>query len=115
MTFVPAGFGDLGGDLLVSVSGSNAGGGELGAVYAMNSSGQIVAALIVGSQFAAFDPRGLYFPNSSTLLISDAADPILAASPVAFAAVPEPSSIVLIGTGLAVLVGMQLRRVFTKK
>src|SRR5207245_2803429 len=40
MAFVPTGFGDLGGLLLVSVSGSSRGGGTLGSLLALDGSGQ---------------------------------------------------------------------------
>jgi hypothetical protein len=99
MAFAPAGFGNLGGDLIVSVAGSGSG---LGAVYALNSDGLIVATLKVGTQLQAFDPRGLYFPDSSTILISDAADPIVFATASDFGpvTVPEPASLLMAGTAL---------------
>jgi hypothetical protein len=99
MAFAPGGFGNLGGDLILSVSGSGSG---LGAVYALDSAGQIDAALQVGTQLQAFDPRGLSFPDSSTILISDAADPILFATAADFGpvGVPEPASLLMAGTAL---------------
>jgi hypothetical protein len=112
MAFAPAGFGipglDLSGDLIVSVSGSSTGGGQIGAVDAINSSGQVVAQLIVGSELSAFDPRGLYFVDSNTLLINDADPGTYVATPSDFApyAVPEPSSAVLLT--VPVLVGLGL-------
>jgi hypothetical protein len=98
MAFAPAGFGNVGGDLIVSDSGSFAGGGQLGAVFAVNGSGTIAGALKIGTQLQKFDPRGLLFPDSSTILICDASDPILSAAASDFgplAAVPEPSSLIL--------------------
>jgi hypothetical protein len=94
------------------------GGGQLGAVYALDGSGQIVAALKVGTELQAFDPRGLYFPNSNTLLINDGSDPILSAAPSDFGPptfVPEPSSLVtgfvaLVSLGLVACARRRLRR-----
>ena len=87
--FLP-GFGEL---LFVSVSGSAAGGGTLGDVLALDSSGQIVASLRTDLGLAKFDPRGLYFIDNQRLLVSDASDPILLVRPAAF--VPEPTGIML--------------------
>ena len=61
MAFAPAGFGipglDLSGDLMVSVSGSDTGGGTFGAVIAVNSLGQVVATLELGTQITAPSTR----------------------------------------------------------
>jgi hypothetical protein len=92
--FAPPHFGAIGGDLLVSVSGSFQGGGAQGALYALNSHGQIVDVLKVGTNLAGFDPRGFTFTKDGHILISDASDPIVIASPsdfVPFSAVPEIS------------------------
>ena len=45
VAFAPAGFGPYGGDLLVSVSGSFAGGGIAGSVDIVNGAGQVIAFL----------------------------------------------------------------------
>jgi hypothetical protein len=49
-----------------------------------------------------FDPRGLYFVDNQHLLVSDASDPILLATPDAFqpSAVPEPTTFSLLGIGI---------------
>jgi hypothetical protein len=98
--FSPSGFlPGLGASLFVSVSGSASGGGTLGDVVALDSSGKIVADLRTDLGLAKFDPRGLFFVDNQHLLISDASDPILLATPDAFqgnaAAVPEPSTFVM--------------------
>jgi hypothetical protein len=95
MSFAPPDFGDYGGELFVSVSGSSQGGGALGSLHAVNSNGSIVATLKAGSQLDKFDPRGVFFREDGMLLISDASDPILIAGADDFAAVPEPASIVV--------------------
>lgn len=66
--------------LLVSVTGSLRGGGILGELLALNSSGEIVGHLQVGSAQAKFDPRGMLMTNDGHLLVSDSSDPILMAS-----------------------------------
>jgi hypothetical protein len=109
MAFAPEGFGALSGDLIVSVSGSSQGGGTFGAVEAFNSAGVLVASLFVGTEFDAFDPRGLEFINTSSgvqLLVSDSDPGVYIASPSDFVnAVPEPSSFVLLITPLLVGLG----------
>jgi len=95
MAFAPAGFGSYGGDLFVSVSGSNAGGGIAGSVDVVNGSGQVVAYLSEGTVGAPYDPRGIYFPNNQNVLIADADPSILSAQPSAFTSgspVPEPGT-----------------------
>ena len=84
--------------------------GSSATLYALNGSGQIVAALQIGSAASKFDPRGLFFPDNQTLLISDAADPIQSAGPSDFAAVPEPSSAALLVIAAASLAGLRLLR-----
>ena len=102
MGFAPAGFGIYGGDLLVSVSGSSFGGGQVGALDVLNSSGQLVAVLLQGTSFSTFDPRGFVFTGANQILISDTGDPILIASPSDFgpATVPEPPSLVMLSPPL---------------
>jgi hypothetical protein len=99
--FAPAGFGSYGGDLFVSVSGSQYGGGVSGSVDVLNSSGDLVAVLLQGAVGAPFDPRGLYFASNSQLLISDTDPSILSAPPAAFTATPEPSTIIPLALGFA--------------
>jgi len=96
MAIAPSGYGNYGGDLFVSVSGSTAGGGTFGSVVAVNASGGEDAIIDQGSLPNAFDPRGLYFPNSSELLIADS-DPIHIAKPNNFNPVPEPGYYWLFG------------------
>jgi hypothetical protein len=66
--------------LLLSVTGSRNGGGILGELLALDSSGTVAAHLQVGSILAKFDPRGMIFTSDGGLLISDTSDPILLAS-----------------------------------
>jgi hypothetical protein len=99
LDFVPDGFGDLSGKLLLSVSGSRFGGGALGKVLAFDSTGKLYKQLKVGSQFDRFDPRGFYFTEDGRILISDASDPILSASVADFTLVPEPSGYALAAIG----------------
>ena len=59
-----------------------------------------------------YDPRGLYFPDSTHVLIADADPSILSATASDFtpgtpAAVPEPASLFLLGSTLA---GLALAR-----
>jgi hypothetical protein len=83
--FVPLGLsGQL---LLVSVSGSDLGGGVLGELLALDQSGAVKAHLKVGSVLAKFDPRGMIFTSDGHLLISDTSDPIYEASALDFAPV----------------------------
>jgi hypothetical protein len=108
--FAPAGFGNYGGDLFVSVSGSQFGGGTSGSVDVLNSSGALVAVLLQGAVGSPFDPRGLYFASNSQLLISDTDPSILSAPPSAFtAATPEPSTLLPLALGLAGLLAAARR------
>ncbi len=99
MAFAPAGFGAYGGDLFLSISGSGAGGGTFGALVAIDGNGVEVAQLIVGTQLNAFDPRGLFFVDNQTLLISSS-DPIYLGTPQDFQPVPEPTTLLLLGSGM---------------
>jgi hypothetical protein len=100
--FAPAGFGPYGGDLFVSVSGSQFGGGTSGSVDVLNSAGALVAVLLQGAVGSPFDPRGLYFASDNQLLIADTDPSILSAPPSAFtAATPEPSSMLPLALGFA--------------
>ena len=66
--------------LLLSVNGEKNGGGTLGSLLALDSSGAVAAHLQVGNALAKFDPRGMIFTADGHLLISDTSDPILIAS-----------------------------------
>jgi hypothetical protein len=113
--FSPPGFIEGYGSLLfVSVSGSPSGGGTLGDVLALDSGGQIVARLRPDLGLEKFDPRGLYFIDSQNLLVSDSSDPILLITPAGFQVVPEPSTLVLFGLGLAGLVAYGRKRLSKK-
>lgn len=101
MEFSPAGFLEGFEELLfVSVRGSLTGGGILGDLVALNSSGEIVARLRSDLGLTKFDPRGLLFLDEQNLLVSDASDPILLITSTAFQATPEPSTFILFGLGL---------------
>jgi hypothetical protein len=109
MAFAPADFGSFSNDLLVSVSGSQHGGGSLGAIVALDGLGQEVGILQLGTDVNHFDPRGMAFTSDNSLLVSDASDPILIFSASDFASVPEPTSLTLLGIGtLAVLAWARL-------
>jgi hypothetical protein len=72
MAFSPAGFiPGVGTLLFVSVSGSQAGGGTLGDVLALDSTGTTVFSLRRDLGLTTFDPRGLLFTEAG-LLVSDA-------------------------------------------
>lgn len=106
MAIAPLGFGQFGGDLFVSVSGSDFGGGPGGSVDVINSSGQLVATLNQGTVGQPFDPRGLYFPNNSTLLVNNADPGILIATPDAFnpvSPIPEPGTMLMMLAGVGAL------------
>jgi hypothetical protein len=104
MAFAPANFGPYGGSLFVSVSGSVNGGGTLGAVDVLDSNGKVEATLNLGTNFNKFDPRGLTFLPGGDLLIADASDPILLATPSDFTPVPEPEGLsVIIFCSIALL------------
>jgi hypothetical protein len=111
LAFAPSGFGSYGGDLFVSVSGSQAGGGIAGSVDVLNAEGEVVAYLPEAAVGAPYDPRGIYFVSDSQVLIADSDPSILSAGPSNFtpgSPAPEPSSIVL--TLLAIPVFGILRR-----
>ncbi len=110
MAFAPAGFGAYGGDLFLSISGSGAGGGTFGALVALDGNGNEIAQLIVGTQLSAFDPRGLFFPDDQTLLISSS-DPIYLGTPQDFQPVPEPTTLLLLGSGMLGLLSKRLIKI----
>ena len=94
--FAPEGFGLYGGDLFVSVSGSTFGGGDLGSVDVLNSSGSLVGEILQGTVNQPFDPRGLDFVSNTQQLIADTDPGILLTPPSAVTPVPEPSSMLLL-------------------
>ena len=104
LAFVPDGFDDLTGKLLVSVSGSRSGGSALGQLLAFDADGELYKTLRLGTEFDKFDPRGMFFTDDGRILISDASDPILVATAADFAPVPEPSAIALSLAGLTGLI-----------
>lgn len=110
IAFAPAGFGQYGGDLFVSISGSQNGGGVAGEVVVLDQNGNIIAVLEQGVDGASFDPRGLYFLNDSELLISDSDPSILLAPSTAFTATPEPAAMLLSSMGLGILGIFSCRR-----
>jgi hypothetical protein len=99
MAFAPVGFGPYGGDLFLSISGSGAGGGTLGSLVVVDPNGNEIAALIIGSDINAFDPRGLFFVDDQTLLISSS-DPIFLGTPQDFQPVPEPGTVLFFTSGI---------------
>jgi hypothetical protein len=100
--FIP-GYDEL---LLVSVSGSSFGGGTLGDIWAFDSTGHKVASLRDDLGLTKFDPRGMYFVDDHTLLVSDASDPIWRVTSSDFRpVVPLPSTLWLFGSALVGLAG----------
>jgi hypothetical protein len=100
MAFAPAGFPTYAGDLFVSVSGSNFGGGLAGSVDVLNSSGGLVAFLAIGVDGSPYDPRGLLFPNSTTLWVNDADAGIFSAVSSDFTPTPVPAALPLFATAI---------------
>jgi hypothetical protein len=109
MAFAPAGFGQYGGDLFVSVSGSPGGGGTFGSVDVINSAGQLVGVITEGTVGAPFDPRGLYFESNNQLLIADS-DPSIYSAPPAAVQTPEPGALLTTLAGLGIIGGRIRRR-----
>jgi hypothetical protein len=111
MAFAPPGFlpGFHESLLFVSRSGSGGGGGTLGDVLALDSTGTVVASLRSDLGLVKFDPRGLFFTDDGALLISDTSDPIRIADAGAFQPVPEPNSVGILACGLLALVACYVR------
>ena len=100
IAFAPNGFGNYGGDLFLSISGSSQGGGTFGSLVVLDGSGQEIAVLVIGTQISHFDPRGLFFPDNQDLLISSS-DPIFIGTPQDFQPpIPEPSTLLLFAGGM---------------
>jgi len=121
MAFAPTDFlidfGIPGDVLLVSVAGSLLGGGTLGDVLAVDSSGTVVASLKVIDDLDRFDPRGMFFGSGGSLLVSDTSDPIILAGASDFVrgrfanvTVGEPSIEWLFAIALAGFGGVRLLR-----
>ncbi len=99
--FIP-GYDEL---LLVSVSNSTTGGGSQGDIWAFDQTGRKVASLRNDLGLTKFDPRGMYFIDDDTLLVSDASDPIWKVESSDFRVVPLPSTFLLLGPILIGLAG----------
>lgn len=107
MAFAPESFGEYGGDLFVSVSGSQEGGGTSGQVDVLNSSGTLVAVPQQGSVGDPFDPRGLYFASNGDLFVADSDPSILSVAPSAFTAVSQAPELdpASLASGVTLLLG----------
>jgi hypothetical protein len=111
IAFAPAGYGSYGGDLFVSVSDSQYGGGTVGSVDILNSSGEEIGVLLQGTSGSPLDPRGLYFASNDQLLVSNADPSIISVTPDNFVATPEPSTMIPLALGaLAILVARRRAR-----
>jgi hypothetical protein len=109
IAFVPEGYGDLSGLLLVSatgIDGFTTGSGEhtpisgIGCLFAVDGQGNVVKELVAGSDIGAYDPRGVFFAADGTILVSDVqGGRILSALPDDFQAVPEPVTLSLLALG----------------
>jgi hypothetical protein len=103
IAFAPAGFGQYGGDLFVSVAGSAQGGGTFGSVDVIDAHGNLVGIISEGAVDAPFDPRGLDFVSNNQLLIADSDPSIYSAPPAAVSAVPEPGTALFAPFAVALL------------
>jgi hypothetical protein len=96
MAVAPAGFGNYGGDLFVSISGSSGGGGTFGAIDVVDpSTGALIATYNQGSTANPLDPRGLLFTtiDGQSILLAANADPdIDLVPPQSFTAVAPPAA-----------------------
>jgi hypothetical protein len=113
--WAPADFGSFGGDLFVSIAAQNGGGGTTGEVDVLDAAGDTVGHYAIGDNTAPLDPRGLFFVNSTTLLVANADPGILLLTPSDFVSgspVPETSTwaMMLIGFGGLGLAGWRTRQ-----
>jgi hypothetical protein len=103
LAFAPAGYGAYGGDLFLSISGSEQGGGNLGEIVVLDSSGDQVAIFDQGSTANPLDPRGLYFVSNTELLASNGDPEIDLITPSSFVGVPAPGPLAWLLPALALL------------
>jgi hypothetical protein len=97
--------------MMVSVSGSAQGRGELGDVLIYDQHGNELASLRQNLGLVKFDPRGAYFPSTGGVLVNDASDPILFLTPNDFAPpVPEPSMLALLLASFITGGALRMRR-----
>jgi hypothetical protein len=111
LAWAPAGFTlsngeDVGGDLFVSIAAQNGGGGSSGEIDVLSGAGNTVAHFLEGGDEMPLDPRGLFFVNSTDLLVANADPGIQLLTPADFAPgspIPEPSTWAMLLIGFASL------------
>jgi hypothetical protein len=106
LAFAPAGYGNYGGDLFVSVSGSQFGAfgsGPLGEILVFNDNGTEIADVDEGTLIDPLDPRGLYFADANTLLVANSDPGIDSLTPSSFSPVPEPATLLIMFTAFGLL------------
>jgi hypothetical protein len=101
IAFAPTGYGSYGGDLFVSVASSSSGvDGGSGLILVFDDNGDDIALDNVGTPEDPLEPRGLYFADANTLLVANADPGIDILTPSSFSPVPEPSTLLIMFTGL---------------